>query len=51
VTGRFDKHRQPWTPEEVEKLKLLAKKGMALKTISEALTRRNPSKAAPNLTA
>ena len=30
---RFERHRQPWTQDEVQKLHLLAKKGMALKAI------------------
>lgn len=43
VTERFERHRQPWTHEELEKLKLLAKKGMALKAISKAMTRSEES--------
>jgi hypothetical protein len=43
VTERFERHRQPWTNEEVEKLKVLAKKGMALKAISRAMTRSEES--------
>jgi hypothetical protein len=43
VTDRFERHRQPWTPEELEKLKVLAKKGMALKAISKAMTRSEES--------
>jgi hypothetical protein len=43
VKERFERHRQPWTGEELEKLKLLAKKGMALKAISKALTRSEES--------
>ncbi|QEL21824.1 hypothetical protein FQV39_03970 [Bosea sp. F3-2] len=43
VTERFERHRQPWTYEELEKLKLLAKKGMALKAISKAMTRSEES--------
>jgi hypothetical protein len=40
---RFERHRQPWKPEEVQKLHALAKKGMALKAISRALTRSEES--------
>lgn len=34
MTERFQRHRQAWTYEELEQLKLLARKGMALKAIS-----------------
>jgi hypothetical protein len=43
VNERFERHRQPWTVEAIEKLKLLAKKGMALKAISKAMTRSEES--------
>ena len=43
VAERFERHRQPWTQEEIEKLKLLARKGMALKAISKAMTRSEES--------
>ena len=43
MTERFERHRQPWTYEELEKLKLLAKKGMALKAISKAMMRSEES--------
>ena len=43
MTERFERHRQPWTNEEIEKLKALAKKGMALKAISKAMTRSEES--------
>jgi len=43
VAERFERHRQPWTQEELEKLKLLARKGMALKAISKAMTRSEES--------
>jgi len=39
----FERHRQPWTPAEVQKLHTLAKKGMALKAIVKALTRSEES--------
>ena len=39
----FERHRQPWTQDEVQKLHTLAKKGMALKAISKALTRSEES--------
>jgi DNA-binding NarL/FixJ family response regulator len=40
---RFERHRQPWTSDEIQKLHLLAKKGMALKAIAKALTRSEES--------
>jgi DNA-binding NarL/FixJ family response regulator len=40
---RFERHRQPWRPEELQKLHLLAGKGMALKAIAKALTRSEES--------
>ena len=40
---RFERHRQPWTTDEIQKLHLLAKKGMALKAIAKALTRSEES--------
>nr|WP_221239398.1 hypothetical protein [Sphingomonas xinjiangensis] len=43
VSERFERHRQPWRPDEVQKLHTLAKKGMALKAIAKALTRSEES--------
>ena len=40
---RFERHRQPWTSDEIQKLHLLAGKGMALKAIAKALTRSEES--------
>lgn len=40
---RFERHKQPWTPEEVAKLHTLAGKGMALKALAKALTRSEES--------
>ncbi|HEX7858221.1 MAG TPA: hypothetical protein VF503_31445 [Sphingobium sp.] len=40
---RFERHKQPWTGDEVQKLHNLAKKGMALKAIAKALTRSEES--------
>lgn len=40
---KFERHRQPWKPDEVQKLHMLAKKGMALKAIAKALTRSEES--------
>lgn len=41
--GRFERHRQPWTSDEIQKLHLLAKKGMPLKQMAKALTRSEES--------
>lgn len=43
ATDKFERHRQPWTTDEVQKLHTLAKKGMALKAIAKALTRSEES--------
>ena len=43
MAERFERHRQPWKPDEVQKLHTLAKKGMALKAIAKALTRSEES--------
>ena len=40
---KFQRHRQPWTGEEIQKLHHLAGKGMSLKAISKALTRSEES--------
>ncbi len=40
---QFERHRQPWTAAEIDKLHTLAKKGMALKAIAKALTRSEES--------
>lgn len=40
---RFERHRQPWTPDELQKLHLLAGKGMPLKQMAKALTRSEES--------
>ncbi len=43
MTERFERHRQPWTPTEIQKLHHLASKGMSLAAISKALTRSEES--------
>jgi hypothetical protein len=43
MAERFERHRQAWTPDEVQKLKRLAEKGMGLKAIAKALTRSEES--------
>lgn len=39
----FERHKQPWTSEEVQKLHAFAKKGMTLKAMAKALTRSEES--------
>ena len=43
MAERFERHRQPWTSAEIQKLHTLAKKGMALKAIAKAMTRSEES--------
>ncbi|MBY0566462.1 MAG: hypothetical protein K2P70_04080 [Hyphomonadaceae bacterium] len=43
MAERFERHRQPWTYDELQKLHLLASKGMSLKAIAKALTRSEES--------
>ncbi|WP_192587148.1 hypothetical protein [Sphingomonas arenae] len=43
MAERFERHKQPWTSEEIAKLHTLAGKGMALKALSKALTRSEES--------
>lgn len=41
--AKFERHRQAWTQDEIQKLHTFAKKGMALKAIAKALTRSEES--------
>ena len=43
MAERFERHKQAWTPDEIQKLHTLAKKGMPLKAIAKALTRSEES--------
>ena len=43
MAERFERHRQPWTQDEIRKLHTLAGKGMSLKAIAKALTRSEES--------
>ena len=43
MSERFERHKQPWTSEEVGKLKILAGKGKGLKEIAKALSRTEES--------
>ena len=43
MAEKFERHRQPWTYEEIQKLHTCAKKGMSLRAIANALTRSEES--------
>ena len=43
MAEKFERHRQPWKPDELAKLRTLAGRGMALKQIAKALTRSEES--------
>ena len=40
---KFERHRQPWRTDEIQKLHQLAAKGLALRAIAKALTRSEES--------
>jgi hypothetical protein len=40
---RFERHRQPWRQDEIQKLHLLATKGSSLRAIAKALVRSEES--------
>ncbi|GAA3695652.1 hypothetical protein GCM10022268_02860 [Sphingomonas cynarae] len=43
MAEKFERHRQPWKVDEVQKLHQFAKKDMSLKAIAKALTRSEES--------
>lgn len=43
MAERFERHRQPWTSDEIQKLHTLARKGMALRAMAKALKRSEDS--------
>lgn len=43
MTERFERHRQPWRQDEIQKLHLLAGKGQSVRAIAKALTRSEES--------
>ena len=43
MSEKTTKHKQPWKPEELQKLRLLAGKGKGLKEIAKALNRTEES--------
>ena len=40
---KFERHRQPWRQDEIQKLHMLAGKGQSLRAIAKALTRSEES--------
>jgi len=43
MTDRFERHRQPWTSDEIQKLHRLAAKGLSVRAIAKAMTRSEES--------
>lgn len=44
ATGeKFERHKQPWRQDEIQKLHMLASKGQSLRAIAKALTRTEES--------
>ena len=43
MTKNFERHRQAWTSDEIQKLHQMATKGMSLKAISKSLSRSEES--------
>lgn len=43
MSEKVARHRQPWKPEELQKLRMLAGKGKGLKEIAKALNRTEES--------
>lgn len=43
MAEKFERHRQAWTPAEIQKLHMLAAKDMSLKAIAKSLTRSEES--------
>ena len=43
MADKFERHRQPWKADEIQKLHTLATKGKGLKEIAKALNRSEES--------
>ena len=43
MSDKFERHKQPWKPDELQKLRTLAGKGKGLKEIAKALNRSEES--------
>ena len=43
MSERFERHRQPWRQDEIQRLHVLAGKGLSVRAIAKALTRSEES--------
>ncbi len=43
MKDRYERHRQAWTTDEIQRLHMMANKGMSLRAIAKALTRSEES--------
>jgi len=43
MKDRFERHRQAWTQDEIQRLHMMAEKGMSLRAIAKSLTRSEES--------
>jgi transposase len=43
MTEKFERHRQRWRQDEIQRLHVLAGKGMSVRAIAKALTRSEES--------
>lgn len=43
MAGKFEKHKQPWTAQELDKMRTLTKKGQTARTIGKAIGRSEDS--------
>ncbi|MFT7595201.1 MAG: hypothetical protein ACI8R4_002528 [Paracoccaceae bacterium] len=43
MAEHYERHRQAWTHEEIQKLRMLVTKGMSLKAVAKALARSEES--------
>lgn len=43
MKDRFERHRQAWTHDEIQRLHMMAEKGMSLRAIAKSLTRSEES--------
>ncbi|MGL4541197.1 MAG: hypothetical protein ACRCUI_01650 [Polymorphobacter sp.] len=43
MAERFERHKQPWTSDEIQKLHTLAGKGQSLRSIAKSLGRSEES--------
>ena len=43
MKDRYERHRQAWTTDEIQRLHMMAGKGMSLRAIAKSLTRSEES--------